>query len=419
MYRSTLLIVLLWLLCSQGVLLAQRYVPAVVYTAAGDSLRGSVLNRNWTKNPRAIRFRNGQGIEQVYGLGDLRGFHLVRPDGQLEIYIKHIIEREASPIRTRYLDDTRVPRVVGDTAFLRLLYEGELALYVLRDQKGKQQYYVQEGKESPRLLIHKRFAWITIQGVQVYESRYFRGQLVRYTKSCQRASRQARELRYREADLLAFMRAYETCAGDGKPAYSVPVDKADVDVHLSAGGGISQLHVDASEGNTLSEFSFPVASSWMLGLDATLYGRGWRQRFGLYNEYLLTRNVFEGEGRIATPNGEQVPATARIEYTSLQMGVGLKFRFRDEGVKPELTAGLLYSFVLDQLNILQPEQQADRLAISSTRDFESGYFLSLGLRHPNFNTTLRGSFLQGLSDVATLNTEVYTLQLLFSFRLID
>ena len=128
------------------------YQEGFVVTKSGDSLRGWIDYRQWSKNPTAIKFKRDLASNNptTYTVDDLALFEIVGRDR----YLKAAVTKDMRPVEIselRYATDNVVSYTVSDTVFLRVLLEGKISLYELNDKKSH--FYVrEEGKDYLELM---------------------------------------------------------------------------------------------------------------------------------------------------------------------------------------------------------------------------------------------------------------------------
>jgi hypothetical protein len=192
---------------------AQRnYVPAVIATQQGDSLRGFVDYRNWNISPGEIRFKTSltDKEDQHFGPGEIKGFRLAEPDETYtSLQVKIDITRQDAAVLDRV-----IPREIQDTlVFMKVLTAGNYHFYGYIDTHGREHYFYDiSGKpESIQELEYVKAYIVNSEGGRLFESRAYRQQLKELFKDCPAVAKHASRLSYGEIELFNLFVAYYDC----------------------------------------------------------------------------------------------------------------------------------------------------------------------------------------------------------------
>jgi hypothetical protein len=131
---------------------AAEIVPGYVIHSSGDTAQGYIKISVWARNPQIIYFKKSlKDPFKKYGPQDIRGFYVNRRK-----YISAEVDIENSEHITSKLQsgaDFMLRRV---HAFLLTLVQGAKSLYLLKDEEGKEHYYIWNGNTF-ELLLYKRY----------------------------------------------------------------------------------------------------------------------------------------------------------------------------------------------------------------------------------------------------------------------
>lgn len=126
--------------------------PGYIITLNNDTLHGFIDYKNWEKNPKHIKFRDSElGADKLYTPKSILEFSTSN-----EIYKSAIVETERSDYKTNELTLSPNLYIVVDTVFLRSLIIGDKSLYYLKDERGKNNFYIEENSNY-KLLVYKQY----------------------------------------------------------------------------------------------------------------------------------------------------------------------------------------------------------------------------------------------------------------------
>lgn len=146
-----LVLVLIILGPAFGTLAQTNFQVGTVVNSAGDSLRGWIDHKEWSKNPRTIEFKKLKEDITVRTLS-VRDIMYFEAEGEAFVrYVGHI-STDKNSVRPA---DVLTISFVTDTVFLKVLAVGDhVSLFSYRD-KLKNRYFLSLGQESPEELIYR------------------------------------------------------------------------------------------------------------------------------------------------------------------------------------------------------------------------------------------------------------------------
>jgi hypothetical protein len=140
-------------LCPLCSLAQSNYKPGYVVSLKGDTLKGVIDYREWSKTPKTILFKNNSGKTETISPKNSEGFGI----NGLEYYRSFVVQVSQDEVgisNTKSLSDTTI-RI--DTVYLHLLTTGpRVELYNYQDDI-KNRFYIAEGNTTPQELIFKSY----------------------------------------------------------------------------------------------------------------------------------------------------------------------------------------------------------------------------------------------------------------------
>jgi hypothetical protein len=106
-------------ICSQA---QKNYTAGWVLLNSGDTLKGSVLNKDWAANPKEIKFKKDNII--TYSISDLKAFGI---DGE-SIYQRHTVKYHLFPNDEASMYAPNEELIDSATAWLKLLVSSNISL---------------------------------------------------------------------------------------------------------------------------------------------------------------------------------------------------------------------------------------------------------------------------------------------------
>lgn len=234
---------LLWLClfgCSFHLLAQHGYVQGYIVNHAGDTLRGKIDYGGWDKNPLTVTLRgDGSSVPAVYHPIDIRSFYVAQ-----EFYESAILDVDTSAYKIAELNESSSPAYKKDTIFLQVLVRGEKSLFHLKDQKGRQHFYIDDNGLQ-HLEFKQYIQYIYVPHLYGYkkallDNNRFKGQLANYLGGCGNIQTRMKNLRYTTIDLLKLFKHYATCVSKS-PEYIT--ERKDVELRAGIEAGISMSNL--------------------------------------------------------------------------------------------------------------------------------------------------------------------------------
>jgi hypothetical protein len=138
----------------------QNYLPGTIVRLKGDTLRGFINYQNSEKNPLNIYFKTDLNHEpDIYSPQEVQSFRVAD-----EMYISATVSLYEGFYRTQELGNSPEVLLGTGTVFLQALVRGNKSLYYLKDNEGREQFYVELDSRYELLIYHKYLKNLTNSG---------------------------------------------------------------------------------------------------------------------------------------------------------------------------------------------------------------------------------------------------------------
>ncbi|MEI8049237.1 MAG: outer membrane beta-barrel protein, partial [Bacteroidota bacterium] len=303
--RSNVCILIALFLSSNLLLLAparcqKNYLPGVVISLKGDTLKGFIDYLNWEKNPDKISFKDSESSEEK----EFNPLMISEFRVHNEVYVSAIVQAEDShqleysPNQIKESDYDPEIKTRTDTTFLQSMFRGTKNLYYSYDKKGKPQFYIKQNPDF-ELLIYKKYLKNntskinanTSDPINVYsENKKFIGQLMLYLQDCPTLQEQTNKLQYDSKSLENLFNAYYECE-KSEPTYKYTREKTKVDFGVLAGISATKLIMISSDPVTykyVANVDNPVSVNFSGGLLMDVVLARNQRRWSVYNELIIS-----------------------------------------------------------------------------------------------------------------------------------
>jgi hypothetical protein len=130
-----------------------NYKPGYVVNLKGDTLKGEIDYREWSKMPKTITFKNNSGGTEKFTPKNSGGFGVTGVE-YYRSFVVHVSQDEVGISNTQSLSDTTN---IIDTVYLHLMTTGpRVTLYSYQDEI-KNRFYLAEGNTTPQELVFKAY----------------------------------------------------------------------------------------------------------------------------------------------------------------------------------------------------------------------------------------------------------------------
>lgn len=229
---KTILLVALGLLSLNAA--AQSSLKSGYYiTAANDTVQVQIKDEDWIRNPNEISIVR-QGKPEKLTKAEMSGFGIEQGD----VYRKFAVDIDASPITLNNIVIDQQAIILRDTVLLRILVEGAINLYQLRDNDGKLHFYIQKGEEEPKELIYRKVKRVVNGKQMLVTLEPYKGLLQVYLGDCSISERKVQSTAFKTGSLVKIVSEYNRCQQPSQQEYVAKEEKTRWYFGMTAGFGL-------------------------------------------------------------------------------------------------------------------------------------------------------------------------------------
>jgi len=310
----------------------------------GNRIDCLIKNVDWRDNPDQFEYKRSETSENLTAyIKDVSMFGIA----DYVKYERHKVNVDRSSDLVDDLTETKTPSFQSEELFLKVLVEGKASLFLYEDGNSRR-FFFESDENGAEPLIYKRYL---DEGRNVGENVQFRQQL--YSNlNCGISPSALQKLLYKEDQLIAFFKRYNQCTTSEYTIYKRKQEKNIFNVALKLGANLSSFHLerDVSEILFVSrpvEIDFDNTIFYRLGIELELMLPFNQNKWGLffdpsYQSY-KSEKIFE-----RTINRENIETTAKIDYRTLEMPVGVRhYLFLSDRSALFLNASMAFVFNFD------------------------------------------------------------------------
>lgn len=367
-----------------------NFQPARVVMSNGDTVRGSIDNRDWGRNPRKIVFRNQANEESTLSPVDVKSFFI---EATREWYFGGITPIDKSSLKD---DDVMIGMnqrgLITDTIFFRVLARGRLSLLLLTDENGRMHYLAAKDGNIEELRIEKRRVTKPTAGVIVIE--HFKGQLSRLSSDCNGPELKPMEVAYNRKSLTEFFREYNQCVGS--TMHIETKDATQVLLGIVAGIQYSSMTLDGWAYTPRYEGKYGSTATPLGGVFVDLVLPRARKSWSFYNEFMYRSFAWD----------------ELFSASQLKIHTMVRYRFpTNASWRPFVGLGVTSAFALNNtLNVCESCQKG-------VRTYEQGFVAEVGVINGRFRVSPRFEQSNGFSPYASTKTRAQNYYLNVAYSL--
>lgn len=406
----------------------ENYIPAAIFTLDGDTLKGLIDYRNWSKNPLSITFKEVESsIPATHTPKTIRGFSVNN-----DLYISAEVEAEASPYELSQL--TYIPDIVirKDIAFLQVMILGSKSLYSYLDMKGKQQYYIKQYPDFELLKYKKYLAQnpnkadpnATAATIGVRENNYYKGQLMLYFQDCPEIQSKINTTAYTQKNLLKLFEAYHKCSTTGttnsaSPAYMYSGEKVKFQFGANAApllGTVKFTSTDTPSLNYIANVDYPARPGIAGGLFMDVVLPRSQGRYSVYTDLIIS-TFTTGKQYDVQINGETVPVDVKIGYTQLKLSGMFRYKFVvKEKFSLFANTGIQYAYTMKEKYSLTVGDKNHDKPFELAKKTDLNYLFGLGAGIKKFTLETRYEFGGELSAYTNISLNTRLLYFMIGYQ---
>ena len=413
----------------------KNYLPGVVITLKGDTLKGFIDYLNWEKNPDKISFKDSENAKEI----EFNPLTISEFSVRNEVYVSAIVQAEDShqleysPNQIKESDFDPEIKIRMDTIFLQAMFQGTKNLYYSYDKKGKPQFYIKQYPDF-ELLIYKKYLKNntdkinanTSSPVSVYrENKKFIGQLTLYLQDCPAIQQQTNKLEYDIKSLEKLFKAYYDCK-KAEPDFKFTSEKTKVDFGVLAGISATQLVMSCSDPllhKYVANVDYPVSVNFSGGLLMDVVLARNQRRWSVYNELIISS--FSVSQHFEEYISEEYFSTidTKIGFSHLKVNSMLRYKYL---VKDKWflfsNIGLSIGRVIAEENSITinrtfygPPTVTEKELFPSSKT-ETGYLAGIGGGFKKYSFEARYEWGDGVSGTSSLASNTNRLYFLIGYR---
>ncbi|MEQ8707002.1 MAG: hypothetical protein RIC19_23925 [Phaeodactylibacter sp.] len=377
----------------------QSFRPGKIEKVDGKVLNGLIAYGNASANPEKFQYKAGgdEPVQVFYPL-DIRS---VSVEG--DRFVSAVVDREKSSMNRENMGFSEEPVLERDTVFLKVFYDGGKSLFHLRDNYGKDQFYIKEAG-TYELLIYKKYLVEVSGGSNVVaERKTYLKQLENYLSECVAIVQGIAKTDYTINSMRSVFDAYYQCM-DGESAFRATHEEAKIKWSVKAGASYSTISVSGG-GDALNAALEDVSSTnATAGVSMEVFFPWVNERISLANDLLYTQFRFQ---QTITPERPTLPTpTVDLGAAYLQLSSMLRYHYYFGNNWSVLGgAGIALGYKLQEYNSLTVEgigYVREDPAVRETRVTELCGSIGIGVAKGPLSVELRWQRGQGMSNVVNL-----------------
>lgn len=395
-----------------------KYESGLIFGLRGDTLPGMIDNRNWVKNPDAVRFKTSEmGEITTFRPLDVLGFTVSN-----EYYKSAIIEYETSMQGTNSLKFSADAQMAIDTVFLQALVVGKKTLYRYEDPNGRKSYFI-DNNGKPELLYQKSYLKYDELGkIRIVSNNRYINQLKIYLGECPQLKRKTEKTPYKNNKIVSLFKEYYRCSKTD-PEYVKNKDRFRIETGVIAGisrtkltfGGIATPHL------VLSDFNIsynPAGGVFFDLIFPRLNGK-----LSVYNEIFYSAYETSGHYEDVISDNEYLKIDSRFAFSYLKINNTLQYKYPIGKLKIFGTLGFSNGYPFSVKNEeIRESRYFSRISVDkgsslySIRKYEQGIILSAGIIFNKNIAEFRLESGNGMSNFPVLKSSVNRFYLLLGRR---
>ncbi|MBN1387075.1 MAG: hypothetical protein JW965_01425 [Bacteroidales bacterium] len=396
------------------------YLEGKIINNENKEVSGFIDYRNWKYNPVIVSFMaDVNETPRTFSPATLRSFSVNN-----EKFISAVVTIERTPHKFDELLISGERITSEEQVFLRVLVEGETALYYYNEKQSGKHFYMKKGAGGKIIELEQYSAITEIEGKnELVVKDEYKSQLVNLMYDCEIIIPLIHLADYTMEDLTEIVGEYNRCSG--KDMYYV-AELPSVEFYFVMSAGLSAFHVDfyGSGSYDLAAAEFPVSyrPSAAMGLEIVFPFA--RKAFSIYNE--LGISTFDNHDEIHWFNNED-------DYENVEMDIGaidvrllsaVRYTLPARGLKPYIYAGMvnIYGFNIRNdktsfIHFYTTETEITDLAIPEYRSYSQAFAAGIGVRYKNAGLDLRYELGNDITSSININscTNIVFVQAVYTF----
>lgn len=290
-----------------------------------------IKNMDWAKNPEEFEYKLSENGE--IQKGNLLNVNEFGTD-EGNKYIKMVFEFDKSTEIITQISSTSSPEFVIKTAFLKVLIEGKLNLYVYNSNLGTAKYYVFKEGGKLEALVYKKYR---VSEFQFNENIMFRNQIWNLVKDSDIKLREVEKLSYNYTDLSKIILKYNQNNGN---LLTDNTNKSKSILNLYAKTGINLSSLEISNSVVNSKNKFDLSTTVYIGLEAEFLLGVNKNKWAI----IVDPSFSSFKGKVTNANGD---LEAEMDYSSFDLPLGIRYNmFLNENSRLFINTFFMFDFPL-------------------------------------------------------------------------
>lgn len=388
---KSLAFVFIFLIFSEQISAQSNFLDGYIINAQKDTIRGKIDYKNWERNPSQISFKSEkENNPSTYKSYDITGFYVNN-----EFYQTEIVKLEVSSQDLPTMTTSKQSIFSSDTLFLRLLIKGQASLYLYKDEKFRQHFFIKKNEMPIEELVFRKYK--DGENIVVTQRKYL-NQLSFYFSDCSSKIKISEKLAYEQEALKSLFNEYNQCKGNSVDSYKAEKEKTSVEISLLAGVSSTKLDWISDEfNNGIVTANFNKSTNFTTGIGFDLVTARSNRRWSIYNEILLKSYKTSGESSIGT---------SKYDLRYLKLNTMGRYYLLNKKIRPYLGLGISNGWAIKSENNVNLD----------FRKYEQGLIGSLGLNIDKFNMEFRYETSNGMSEQQALSSKVNSYFVLIAYR---
>lgn len=392
-------------------------LPGYIITHDSDTLEGTLLITDWNQSTFEGQFYENGSIDGII-ITPL----IVREFGVSDkIFKSAIVQVEQSPVKKSELSLTSDLYFVSDTTFLEVVISGKKELFFLKDDHGKDNFYINEG-DSFTWLIHKIYT-SNVEGRKgIMSNNNFIGQLILYLDGCSSMNKVLSGTTYDQKSLVKAFRYYFDCINSDMK--EVKKEK-DTRVELGALAGITATKIKFSgSGNEyLTDVNYPWSVNLTGGIAADILLPNILGRWSINNELVISYFNTKATYTSYVDENRYTMTQTQLGSTYLKLNNMFRANFLINYSHIYFDIGVFNGYAIGNKNYSKTtivsqssETVTEDVALDNMRKYEVGILVGIGFKAKKFSGTFRYEIGNGISGNKDLDSSMNRFYLLIGYR---
>lgn len=290
-----------------------------------------IKNMDWAKNPEEFEYKLSENGE--IQKGNLLNVNEFGTD-EGNKYIKMVFDFDKSTEIINQISSTSSPEFVIKTAFLKVLIEGKLNLYVYNSNLGTAKYYVFKEGGNLEALVYKKYR---VSEFQFNENIMFRNQIWNLVKDSDIKLREVEKLSYNYTDLSKIILKYNQNNGS-LLTDNTNKSKSILNLYAKTGINLSSLEISNSVVNNKNKFD--LSTTVYIGLEAEFLLGVNKNKWAI----IVDPSFSSFKGKVTNANGD---LEAEMDYSSFDLPLGIRYNmFLNENSRLFINTFFMFDFPL-------------------------------------------------------------------------